>query len=370
LACVLPPLGTWGRALRPPLSGGGDIAAHAAVVALWMLLGTISIARGLRRASWLWTWLGLMLFGFASAGVLGALAVTEHDLWSTGSLAVRLLALLFVLNGVAQELKLAFLDQRSRLFDTRLSVEASEVRRRAEHAEREERAHEARSALLGIQAATRTLTSGYDEYATETQVELRDALETEIQLLRVLVNGERVHFAGEPFDVSAAVSPVVVCQRAAGRDVRAELAPAVRAFGHPAVLTEIVQALLDNARDHAPGSVVVVRAGREGDRAVVRVEDRGPGVDPEQREGIFRRGVSSSPNGSGLGLYVARRLLRDQDGDIHVEARAGGGASFVVTLPAVPMRLRDVSGAELVHHADHAGDLGDVDPFDAIVGQQ
>ena len=60
-----------------------------------------------------------MLFGFASAGVLGALAVTEDDLWRTGSFALRFLALLFVLNGVAQELKLAFLDQRSRLFDTR-----------------------------------------------------------------------------------------------------------------------------------------------------------------------------------------------------------------------------------------------------------
>ena len=45
-----PPLGALGRALRPPLSGRGDIAAHAVVTTLWVLLGAISIARGLRRA--------------------------------------------------------------------------------------------------------------------------------------------------------------------------------------------------------------------------------------------------------------------------------------------------------------------------------
>ena len=79
------------------------------------------------------------------------------------------------------------------------------------------------------------MTAGYDEYPPEIHVELRDALETEIQLLRVLVDGESVHVLSEPFDVAAA--------RVAGRplpsarpvvDVASEtLAPAVRAFGPP-----------------------------------------------------------------------------------------------------------------------------------------
>ena len=363
---AVPVVEPFGRSSAPPITGAGDGAANGAVVAFWAFLGLISIARGLRRTSWLWTWLGVMLFGFAIAQGFSPFVTERDDLWSTGGLVVRLLALLFVLNGVSQELKLAYLDQRARLFDTRVSIEASEARRRVEDAEREERAHEARSALLGIQAATRTLAAGYDEYGTETQVELRAALEAEIDLLRRVVDRDRSDERRGPFDVARAVSPVVVCQRAMGRDVHADLGIGVRAIGQPAVLTEIVQTLLDNARDHAPNSPVVVRAAREGNHAVVRVEDRGPGVVPEHRDRIFRRGVSSSRGGRGLGLYIARRLLRDDGGDIRVEARDGGGASFVVSLPAVSLQLRKLGRTELVDQADHPRQLRDPDPLDAV----
>ena len=269
---------------------------------------------------------------------------------------LRLLALLFVLNGVGQELKLAFLDQRSRLFDTRLSSEAMELKHRAEQAEREERVHEAKSAILGIEAASRTLTAEY---------ELRDALEAEIELLRRLVDKDRTEMPCEAFDVAAALSPAIVCQRADGRDVRTDLGPGLRAVGRPAVLLEIVQSLLDNARDHVPGSPVVLRAYRVADRVLVRVEDRGPGVTPGRRERIFDRGISSSGAGRGLGLYVARRLMRDHDGELHVEARPGGGAAFVVTLPAASLRLRPMAGAELVHQPDHGRYLVKGDSVDA-----
>jgi hypothetical protein len=250
LLYVAPTLTDFGRSSRAPFTGVGEITARGLVIAVWVPLGLISIARGMRRTSWLWTWLGLMLFGFAIADALDSMATMRDDLWTTGGLIVRLLALLFALNGVGQELKLAFLDQRSRLFDTRLSAEASEVRRRAEQAEREERAHDARSALFGIQAATRTLTAGYGGYATEMQTEFRDALEAEIELLRHLVDADRVDVPCEVFDVAAAVSAVVVCQRAAGRDIRTELGPGLCALGHAAVLTEIVQTSTTRATTH------------------------------------------------------------------------------------------------------------------------
>lgn len=354
LMYAVPALTVFGRS-RPPLTGAGETAARAVVVAVWLVLGLLATVRGLRHWSWLWTWLGLMLFGFAIAGVLEGNAVVRHDLWLTGALVVRLLALLFVLNGVGQELKLAFFDQRARLFDTRVSSEAMELQHRAEQAEREERAHEAKSALLGIEAASRTITAEY---------ELRDALEAEIELLRHLVDQDPNEAPCEEFDVAAALSPAVVCQRADGRDVRVDIRPGVRAIGRPAMLLEIVQSLLDNARDHAPGSPVVLRGDRVGDRVLIRVEDRGPGVSRERRERIFDRGVSSSGNGRGLGLYVARRLLRDHDGDLHVESRPGGGAAFVVTVPAASLRVGSVAGAELVHHPDDGGQLEDPDPLD------
>jgi signal transduction histidine kinase len=356
-------------AYRPPLSGTGDQVLHACSIALWVLLGAIAIARGLRRASWLWTWTGLMLFGFASAAVLAGLAGSNEDLWSTGAYALRLLALLFGLNGVGQELKLAYLDQRARLFDTRLTVAADELRRRAEEAEREERAHEARSALLGIQAGTRRLSEIYDDSAVATRQDLRDALESEIQLLRRLVEGDDSAAEVEEFDVSATILPIVMCHRAAGEVVEVDATRGVRAVGHPSVVAEVVQSLLDNARDHAAGSPVVVRIRHEGVHAVIRVDDRGPGVNAKRLDQIFDRGESTSTAGSGLGLYVARRLLRDEHGEISAEPRLGGGLSFTVTLPAPSLRSR-LPRTELVDDLDHAGETGEPDPLDAVGGQQ
>jgi two-component system CitB family sensor kinase len=78
-----------------------------------------------------------------------------------------------------------------------------------------------------------------------------------------------------------------------------------------------------------------VRA-RRGDHDVeVRVEDRGPGIPREHHEHIFQRGWrgETPAAGSGLGLYNAWRLAREQQGSVWVESRPGGGAAFVLALP-------------------------------------
>ena len=363
LVYAVPALDAFGGWDSEPLDGGGDVAASTAIVVLWTVLAAISTARGLRSRSWLWTWLGLMLFGFAFAGVLDAAAKTTDDVWVTGSLVLRVLALLFVLNGVSQELKRAYLDQRTRFFETRVSAEASEARRRAEQAERDERAHETRTALLAIQSATRQLETNGD--GAGHQSTLRDALDAEIELLRVLVERDRTLTACESFDVAATIMPVVECQRAAGLDVQADLAPGLTAFGRPLELAQVVQTLLDNSRVHAPGSPVVVRASRHASRTLVRVEDRGPGVARARRDGIFRRGVTTAASGAGLGLYVARQLVRDQGGDLWVDDRPGGGASFVIAVPASAPTVGGALGfTQLVHDLDDAGQLGHTYSFD------
>jgi signal transduction histidine kinase len=369
---ALEAFGTWDS---EPLDGSGHVAGGA-MIALWAALAVTSTVRGLRRRSWLWTWLGLMLFGFALAGVFETFATTREDLWVTGGLVLRVLALLFVLNGVSQELKRAYLDQRARFFETRVSVETNEARYRAEQAQREERAHETRTALLAIQSATRRLATIDDGAGRQTT--LRDALDAEIELLRGLVERDGTREACESFDLAARILPVVALHRAAGLDVRTELITGLTALGRPLELAQVVQTLLHNTRVHAAGSPIVVRTSREGSRALVHVEDRGPGVAAAQRDGIFHRGFTTSVSGTGLGLYVARQLVRDQGGDIWVEDRRGGGSAFVVALPvsagASPVVLPGVAGGwrptELVHDLDHAGQLRHSNAFDAMGGEQ
>ncbi|MDX3900179.1 MAG: HAMP domain-containing sensor histidine kinase [Sphingobium sp.] len=101
---------------------------------------------------------------------------------------------------------------------------------------------------------------------------------------------------------------------------------------------QILVNLIGNAVRYSPeGSRIEVRVDRHGDRARVIVTDQGPGIAAEDQARIFdkfeRLGREES-GGSGLGLYISRRLAQAMGGDIDVESAPGQGARFVLTLPA------------------------------------
>jgi signal transduction histidine kinase len=106
-------------------------------------------------------------------------------------------------------------------------------------------------------------------------------------------------------------------------------------------LVQVLQNLLVNAGKYAAAGgevILAASAGPAGD-IILRVLDRGPGVPPSMREKIFRkfqRGddrLTAETTGAGLGLAIARNLLRDQGGDLTCHSRPGGGAEFRVVLP-------------------------------------
>jgi len=66
---------------------------------------------------------------------------------------------------------------------------------------------------------------------------------------------------------------------------------------------------------------------------VLRVEDSGPGVPPDQRARIFEPYVTSKAEGTGLGLAIVRKINGDHGGTIGVEDSALGGARFTLQLP-------------------------------------
>jgi two-component system, OmpR family, sensor kinase len=123
----------------------------------------------------------------------------------------------------------------------------------------------------------------------------------------------------------------------------AELVPP--ADGQPVVvqgvtklLRRAVRNLLENARRYSNGPVSVELA-HEGGAVAVRVRDRGPGVPPSERERIFEPfyrlpGASEVHGGVGLGLALVRSIAQRHHGTVHCEDQAGGGACFVLRLPA------------------------------------
>jgi signal transduction histidine kinase len=106
-----------------------------------------------------------------------------------------------------------------------------------------------------------------------------------------------------------------------------------------AKIERIVENLLSNAARHTPsGSKIWIRVGPEGGGALLVVEDDGPGVPPEHREGIFQpfgqgAGAPEHSPGVGIGLAVVSRFAELHGGRAWVEEREGGGASFKVFLP-------------------------------------
>jgi two-component system OmpR family sensor kinase len=99
--------------------------------------------------------------------------------------------------------------------------------------------------------------------------------------------------------------------------------------------------LIENAYVHTPaGTPVTVSVRSEADRAVIEVSDRGPGVPESMGERVFDRfaraagDAAPSGGGSGLGLSIVRAVAEAHGGRVALEPAPGGGARFVVSLPA------------------------------------
>ena len=126
-------------------------------------------------------------------------------------------------------------------------------------------------------------------------------------------------------------------------DIRlAEGEEKVIALAHSALLGQVMDILIDNALKYGPpGSLVVLSVSGDDSHAVLTVEDRGSGIEPEDLPRIFdpffRSGRQHGKNagGVGLGLSIARRIVEAAAGEIAAESEAGRGSRFVVRLALV-----------------------------------
>jgi signal transduction histidine kinase len=116
---------------------------------------------------------------------------------------------------------------------------------------------------------------------------------------------------------------------------RGEAIPAVAEFRR---VLQIMLNLLGNAIRYSPeGSVVWVRTERDAGVARIVVADQGSGLSSEQQARVFEkfeRLGRSGDGGSGLGLYISRRLAEAMNGTLTVESAPGQGARFTLELPA------------------------------------
>ena len=152
----------------------------------------------------------------------------------------------------------------------------------------------------------------------------------------------RMRVDREPVDLARVAELLVDEFESVAQGSRHGLEPRVdgtaTGLGDEQRVLQIGRALIENALRHTPtGTRVRVRVGREDGRALLSVEDDGPGIEPEDAVQVFERFYRGDgggrASGSGLGLAIARELAEAMQGEIALDS-APGRTSFTLSLPA------------------------------------
>lgn len=210
-------------------------------------------------------------------------------------------------------------------------------------------AHDLRAPLRKIQVYAELVGSahaGGDEAAFDAHLERLSGCAAE---LHALIE-DMLDYARAGRSSNAPEEPVAVAD--ALRDARERVAVLLAEHGAqlevgelPVVrfdrvrLVQLLQNLLENALkyrlpDRTPR--IVLEARRLPGRWAISVSDNGPGIHPDDQERIFepfQRGADSGTLGTGLGLALCRRIVRERGGRLNVVSRPGEGATFTFTAP-------------------------------------
>jgi two-component system, OmpR family, sensor kinase len=210
--------------------------------------------------------------------------------------------------------------------------------------------HELRTPLASIRGYAELFRMGAAAEPGETAKAMR-RIEDEAERMGVLVEDllalarldEAPAREHRLVDVAQLARDAVQDARATAPERTISLDGAERAelLADPMQLQQVLANLLRNALVHTPvGSSVEVVVGKDSETVTISVRDHGPGVPPAARERLFERFWRAEPGrergraGAGLGLAIASAIVEAHRGRIGVQDAPGGGALFLVELPA------------------------------------
>jgi len=197
---------------------------------------------------------------------------------------------------------------------------------------------QARSGMYGVLPESYTQVLEQSVIATDDVQRLAETL----LLVARFESGDRVP-EREPVDVGEIAEQIAGELNALAVDrkvsLQIEAERGVRTVGDRSDLRRALTNLAANALDHTPaGGNVTIAVQRADQSAIVRVTDDGYGVSEKARAhlfGRFARGDDRSGGGSGLGLYIARRVAEESGGGIAYESNVPRGSIFTIRLPAL-----------------------------------
>ncbi len=201
-------------------------------------------------------------------------------------------------------------------------------------------AHEINNPLAVILGYARLIARGGDERTRSDALVIVE----EVQRCQEIVSG-LLDLARPPRLVPAAVDLVEVARDVGARvrEVHGRGEVAVIADGPVETVADegkvrqILANLIRNALEADPEGRVEITLARDGERAVVRVRDHGPGLTEEARARLFEPFHTTKPKGTGLGLAVSASLAEAHGGSLSLVEGDGPGACFALSLPVSPV---------------------------------
>ncbi len=209
-------------------------------------------------------------------------------------------------------------------------------------------AHELKNPLFPLQLTVENLVRARELPPAEFDEVFREStstLATEIANLKTII-GRFSEFSKMPKPELERIDAKVLVERvrtlyetAAGRDAKIRMAVDVADTpmpldADPELLHRALSNLVLNAMDAMPdGGVLTISARLVDANVELRVADTGQGMTPEECERLFTPYYTTKQHGTGLGLAIVQSVVADHAGTTAVESPAGGGATFIITLP-------------------------------------
>jgi two-component system sensor histidine kinase KdpD len=254
-----------------------------------------------------------------------------------------------VLQGIANLLAIGL--ERARAQDLAHQIEAARQSEQLRTALIDAMAHEFKTPLTSIKAATTSLLAR-PRQPEESRNELLRIADEEAEHLRELIDNAvemarldttRIEVNLQISDLVEAAREVVASMQSAIENrpvhVTAERTALPAAFDHRLVRLAIKE-LLDNALKYSPPETPIeIRVSSRDNTATIDVTNRGEGIPLQEQPRIFNRfyrspSVQHRIPGSGLGLSIAHRIAQAHDGDLTVTSHSGE-TTFRLTLPLV-----------------------------------
>lgn len=309
----------------------------------WSVL-SLRVLRGARfggASTRRWLAFGFLLMALSEA--VRASSITRHPFGFGMALGLQVVAAAIAMCVAISDLRDAFRSERGHTDDVARALYESRAELLRLEQFQQDRIHDARTAVASVLGAS-TLLADPNRGAIADPARLQRMMTAELHRLQQTLADDATEPIQE-FALADALGDVVLGHRLAGGRIDADLGTC-RVLGRPRATATAVANLLDNARTHAPGAMVMVRAEQRASTVVITVTDDGPGMPGDLTDRLLTRGIrgSQSTPGTGVGLYTAAVALSEQSGSLRVNARTGEGASVELTLPTA-RRTPTESGA-------------------------